>query len=463
MEERKKNIRIVMFPWLARGHISAFLELAKALAKRNFITYLFTTHANLAYFKQTLSREETRHVKLMDIILPYLPQLPRTLHTTAGLPPHLINTLKKIFLKGKPDFFTILDTLKPDLIIYDFLLPCIPLMASTLHFPAVLFLTSGAAANSYHYHLRDNNPSIEYPFPEIFFQDHEHKKNKKVFDSLENDGIDEKNGITRCFERSKGIILIKTFKELEGKYIDYLTFLFNKRFVPVGPLVRAFDQTDGGEYNDKIIEWLNEKEKCSTIFICFGSEFYLSKEEIQELALGLELSMVNFIWVIRFPVRDKTEILEVLPEGFYERNWTRGLIVKDWAPQGRILKHSSIAGFVSHCGWNSVMEAVSCGVPIIALPMQHEQPLNARLLVNEVRVGLEIQRNEEGNFSKDEVAKVVREMVLEKRGESVRKKVKELSEKMRENGENDIERVVDELVDLYKNSLRSTYYYRRRY
>ncbi|XP_055830793.1 UDP-glucosyltransferase 29-like [Solanum dulcamara] len=327
---------------------------------------------------------------------------------------------------------------------------------------AVLFLTPGAAANSYHYHVRDNNPSTEYPFPEIFFLDHEHRKNKKIFDSLENDGIDEKNGITRCFERSKEIILIKTFTELEGKYIDYLSFLFNKRFVTVGPLVRAFDQTEGGLFNDKIIEWLNEKEKCSIIFISFGSECYLSKEEIQEMALGLELSMVNFIWVIRFPVRDETEISEVLPQGFFDRNWNRGLIVKDWAPQGRILEHSSIGGFLTHCGWNSVMEALNCGVPIIALPMQHEQPLNARLLVNEVGVGLEIQRDEEGNIGKEEVAKIVREMVFEKSGETVRKKAKEFSEKMRENGENDMERVVDELVNLYKKSFRSTCYYGRR-
>ncbi|MCE0482391.1 hypothetical protein HAX54_041142 [Datura stramonium] len=452
METRKKNIRIVMFPWLAHDHIGSFLELAKALSKRNFTTYLFTTIVNLAFFRQRLSREESIRVKLMEIVFPNLPQLPSHFHTTNGLPPHLVNTLKKAFLMAKPDFFTILDTLKPDLIIYDFLHPSIPLMASTLNIPAVLFLTLGAASNSYHHHDRVDNPSFEYPFPEIFFRDHEHKKNKTIFDSLENDGINEKIGVTRCFERSKEIVLIKTFKELEGKYIDYISFLFNKTFVPVGPLVRAFDRTDGGEYNDLIIEWLNEKEKCSTIFISFGSECYLCKEEIEELALGLELSMVNFIWMIKFPMRDKTVISEVLPKGFFERIENKGIIIKDWASQRRILEHSSIGGFVSHCGWSSVIEALSYGVPIIAMPMQGDQPLNARLLVNEVGVGLEIHRDEEGNIGKEEVAKIVREVVLEKSGERVRKKAKEFSEKMRENGEEDIDGVVEELVELYKKT-----------
>ncbi|CAN4114369.1 unnamed protein product [Withania somnifera] len=447
MEARTENLRVVMFPWLAHGHISSFLELAKALAKRNFTTYLFTTHANLAFFKQTLSLEEFRRVKLMEIMLPYLPQLPSHFHTTNGLPPHLLNTLKKAFLKGKPDFYTILDNFRPDLIIYDFLLPCVPLMASTLNFPAVMFLTNGAASNSYHYHVRDNNPTTDYPFPEIFFRNHEHRKNKKVFDSLENDGIDEKNGIRRCFERSKEIILIHSFRELEGKYIDYLSYLFNKKFLAVGPLVRAFDQTDDGQrYVDKIIEWLNEKEKCSTIFVSFGSECYLSKEEIEELALGLELSMLNFIWVIRFPIGDTMDIPEVLTEGFVERTWDRGVILEDWAPQGRILEHSSIGGFVSHCGWNSVMEALKYGVPIIAMPMQNEHPLSTRLLVNEVGVGLEIQRDEEGNIHKEEVAKTVRQVMLDKSGENVRNKAKEFSEIMREN--DIINGVVEQLIDL---------------
>nr|XP_016454691.1 PREDICTED: beta-D-glucosyl crocetin beta-1,6-glucosyltransferase-like [Nicotiana tabacum] len=344
-----------------------------------------------------------------------------------------------------------------DLIIYDFLQPCIPTMAATLNIPAVLFLTPGAASNSYHYHGRNNNPISDYPFREIFFRDHEHRKNKEIFDSLENDGIDEKNGVTRCFERSHDIVLIKTFKELEGKYIDYLSVLFKKKFVPVGPLVREIDQEDG-EQHCEIIEWLNEKEKCSTIFVSFGSECFLSNEEIEEFALGLELSMVNFIWVVRFPMGEKKNILEVLPKGYFERVENRGIVIEGWAPQGRILEHSSIGGFVSHCGWSSVMESLNYGVPIIAMPMQHDQPLNARLVVNEVGVGMEIHRDEEGNLGKEEVARVVREVVLEKSGEILREKVNEFSEIMRENGENDIDEVVEELHKLYKKTLRHNYY-----
>ncbi|KAF3633379.1 putative cyanidin-3-O-glucoside 2-O-glucuronosyltransferase-like [Capsicum annuum] len=470
METGKRNIRIVMFPWLVHGHIISFLELAKALAKRNFITHLYSTHANLNFFKKTLSLEEIRCVKLEVIQLPYLPEIPSRFHTTNGLSPRLVNTLKKAFLKGEPDFYSILDDLKPDLIIYDFLLPCIPLMASTLNIPAVLFLTTSAASNSYHYRIRDTKPRIashfsnilrdhEYPFPEIFLRDHEHRRIKKMFKSLKNDGIDEKNGVTRCFERSKEIILIKTFTELEGKYIDYNSFLFNKNFLPVGPLVRPFDHNDAAMRYGKIIEWLNEKEKSSTIFVCFGSECYLSKEELKELALGMELSMVNFLWVIRFPMEDETEIPDVLSDNFLERIWCeRGVILESWAPQKKILEHPSIGGFVSHCGWGSVMEALSCGVPIIAMPMQHEQPLNTRLLVNDVGVGLEIQRDEEGNIRREGVAKTIREVVLEESGESVRNKAKELKERMRENGENDIDGVVDALVDLYKKTIRCGYY-----
>ncbi|KAK4359775.1 hypothetical protein RND71_022004 [Anisodus tanguticus] len=259
---------------------------------------------------------------------------------------------------ANPEYFTIVDTLKPDLIMYDFLHPCIPTMVATLLIPAVLFLTHGAASNSYHHHGRINNPSFEYPFPKIFFHDHEHRKNKKIFDSLENEGIDNKNGVTRCFKRSKEIILIKSWKQIS----------------------------------------------------------------------------------------------EVLPEGYFERIENRGIIIENWASHGRILEHSSIGGFVSHCGWGSVIEALNYGVPIIAMPMQHDQPRNGRLLVNEVGVGLEIHRDEEGKFDK-EVAKIVREVVLEKSGERLREKAKEFSEIMRENGENDIHGLVEELLKLCRETI----------
>ncbi|GFS43022.1 UDP-glucosyl transferase 72E1 [Actinidia rufa] len=163
-----------------------------------------------------------------------------------------------------------------------------------------------------------------------------------------------------------------------------------KKIAPVGPLVQ---DTNIGEHKDtQIMQWLGTKDKFSTVFVSFGSESFLSKEEMEEMAHGLELSKVNFIWVVRFPnVGEKIELEEALPKGFLDRLGNRGLVVEDWAPQAQILAHSSTGGFVSHCGWNSILESLKFGVPVIAMPMKYDQPMNARL-VEDVGVAAEVKR-----------------------------------------------------------------------
>ncbi|CAL5365397.1 unnamed protein product [Camellia sinensis] len=163
-------------------------------------------------------------------------------------------------------------------------------------------------------------------------------------------------------------MLYNTCRELEGKYIDYLPVIGEKKVVPVGPLVQGI--VDDENEHSEIIQWLDNKGEYSTLFVSFGSEYFVSKEEIEEIAHGLELSMVNFIWVVRFPNGEKVELEEALPKGFVDRLGERGLVVDGWAPQARILTHSSTGGFVSHCGWNSVLEGLKFGVPIVAIPMQ---------------------------------------------------------------------------------------------
>lgn len=145
------------------------------------------------------------------------------------------------------------------------------------------------------------------------------------------------------------MILIKTFREIEGKYFDYLSNMLKKKIVPVGPLVEDTEDNQGkSKDEDKhsnsslIMEWLNRKNPDSSIFVSFGSELSLSKQQIEELAHGIEQSNVNFVWAIRFQKEEKTRVEEAVPEGFLERirDRDRGIVVEGWAPQGKILEHS---------------------------------------------------------------------------------------------------------------------------
>ncbi|KAK4431110.1 UDP-glucosyltransferase 29 [Sesamum alatum] len=439
MDTRKGSIRILMFPWLAHGHISPFLELAKSLAKRNFVTYICSSPVNLNSISKNLSSKDSISVKFVELQIPATPELPPHYHTTNGLPPHLMSNLKRALDMARPAFSTLLQTLKPDLVLYDFLQPWAPEEAESQNIPAMVFLCAGAAAGSF-FMYDWLKPRSGYPFPAIYFREHELCR-------LVEFGSDT-NGAGRvlnCVKRSCDVVLIKTFRELEGQYIDFVSDLIGKRCVPVGPLVQEVGCDMENEGND-IIEWLDRKDRRSTVFASFGSEYFLSANEIKEIAHGLELSGLNFIWVLRFHRGDeKIKIEEKLPEGFLERVEGRGRVVEEWAPQRRILSHPSVGGFLSHCGWSSVMEGVYSAVPIIAVPMHLDQPLNARL-VAAVGFGEEVVRSREGNLDRGEVARVLKKVVVGKSGEGLRRRVEELSEKMREEGEKEIDSVAEELM-----------------
>ncbi|XP_023543159.1 cyanidin-3-O-glucoside 2-O-glucuronosyltransferase-like, partial [Cucurbita pepo subsp. pepo] len=449
---RHGKTSVLMLPWLAHGHVSPFFELAKSLRRRNFHIYFCSTTTILNSIQPNLTRDLSSDIELVELKLPTSSDLPPHRHTTAGLPPHLMFSLKRAFDSAATTFSIILRNLNPDLVIYDFLQPWAPTVAQSSYIPAVMFQPTGALmAAMVKYELEYPGSDLSSIFPEIRLTEYEIKQVKNLFRSSVNDARDEER-IKGCNERSCGMILVKSFREIEGKYIDFLSILLRKKVVPVGPLVQepGNDVVSGSRFE----KWLNKKQDSSCLLVSFGSEFYLSKEDMEEIAYGLELSHVDFIWVVRFPVAGggerKKNVEEELPKGFLERVRERGMVVEGWVPQAQILKHRTTGGFLSHCGWSSVMESIKFGVPIIAAPMQLDQPLNARL-VEWLDVGVVVERDN-GRLRRQEVARVVKEVMVEKMGERVRKKVKEFAEMLKKKGEEEMDMVVEELVKLCKRN-----------
>ncbi|PWA13701.1 UDP-glucuronosyl/UDP-glucosyltransferase [Artemisia annua] len=188
---------------------------------------------------------------------------------------------------------------------------------------------------------------------------------------------------------------------------------------------------------EKCIEWLDLHPEGSVLYISFGSQNTISETQMMELAKGLEESKKPFIWVIRPPIGFDLTCefrTEWLPLGFEDRIGKQGLIVHNWAPQLEILCHRSTGAFLTHCGWNSVMESLSQGVPLIGWPLAAEQGYNAKMLVEEMGVCLVLARGMHGMIEKEEVRSVI-EVVLDKsedgKGESMRKKATELGEMIR--------------------------------
>ncbi|KAK9141472.1 hypothetical protein Syun_010872 [Stephania yunnanensis] len=442
MDAKNHLLRVLMFPWLAHGHIFPYLELAKKLSKKQFYIYFCSTPINLSFINEHLDQNS---IELVELHLPTVPDLPPNYHTTKSLPPHLMSTLKTAFDMAELSFSHILRTLNPDLLVYDFIQPWAPTVASSLNITAIHFLTGSAVASDYMYQLCKSPENVVFPST-MHLEEHEDQRMLQQLESTTH-GLSNKDRFLEAIDQSNTLVLIKTFREIEDKYIDHLSFITGKEMVPVGPLVQ--EPTNDGKQSS-FIEWLDKKHKSSTVFVSFGSEYYMSREEIEETSHGLELSGVNFIWVIRFPEGENAKLVEVLPQGFMGRIGERGLVVEGWAPQVEILGHPSIGGFVSHCGWSSVMEGIKFGIPIVATPMHLDQPVNAKLVV-EVGVGMEVERESSGpkTFVRDELAKVIKEVVVDRKGGNpVQRRVREISEKIRKQGEEGFDDLVIRLLHL---------------
>ena len=237
--------------------------------------------------------------------------------------------------------------------------------------------------------------------------------------------------------RSAGII-VNTFEALEPRAVktilDGLCVLDGPTspIFCIGPLIAADDRSGGGGGGGggsgipECLTWLESQPKRSVLFLCFGSLGLFSEEQLKEIAVGLERSGQRFLWVVRSPpskdpsrrflAPPEPDLNSLLPDGFLDRTKERGLMVKSWAPQVAVLNHASVGGFVTHCGWNSVLEAVCAGVPMVAWPLYAEQRFNRVVLVEEMKLAFPMEESEEGFVTATEVEKRVRELMESEEG-----------------------------------------------
>ena len=211
-------------------------------------------------------------------------------------------------------------------------------------------------------------------------------------------------------------VAIRSCAELEGDSLSLLEKLYQKPVVPVGLLPVKVNDSERAENWDSLRQWHDEKIQNSVLYVAIGTEFTLSQDEMNELASGIEKSGLPFIWVVK--TKDDPIIT-----GFESRVSGRGLVWANWAPQKQILAHPSIGGFLTHCGWSSVIEALGLGRVLILFPgASSDLGLVARLLEDK-RVGLEVLRdNRDGSFTSDSVSELVRQFMVEEKDEQLTSK-----------------------------------------
>lgn len=260
-------------------------------------------------------------------------------------------------------------------------------------------------------------------------------------------------------------MICNTAEEVEVEGLRLLRQNTGLRVWAIGPLLPLDANSSQGRVGKKsgleaeeITEWLSSQQQSSVLYISFGSQNSISSSQMMSLAIGLESSGHPFIWVIRPPVEfdlNSDFKHEWLPNGFEARmkEKKQGLLVKRWAPQVEILSHKSVGAFLSHCGWNSVLESLSRGVPIIGWPLASEQFYNSKMVEEELGVGVELARGVVDEVRSEEVERVVRLVMGGERKEVMKEKAAKLKEMirdaMREEGEEKGSsiRAIDEFIE----------------
>ncbi|CAI9104057.1 OLC1v1002665C1 [Oldenlandia corymbosa var. corymbosa] len=229
-------------------------------------------------------------------------------------------------------------------------------------------------------------------------------------------------------EISKGtILLLNTFEELEHDSLNAVSGIYPPVYA-IGPVSLLLDQIEDEKLQSissslwkedtGVVDWLNTKEPNSVVYVNFGSITVMTANQLTEFAWGLANSKKPFLWIIRPDILGGDSA--VLPPEFMTEIEERSMIAS-WCPQQQVLRHPAIGGFLTHSGWNSTLESISGGVPVICWPFFGEQQTNCRYSCVEWGIGMEI----DNDVKRNEVEAQVRELMEGEKGQKMRKKAQE--------------------------------------
>lgn len=252
-------------------------------------------------------------------------------------------------------------------------------------------------------------------------------------------------------------VLVNTFYKLEEEVVDAM--LEASPMMTIGPTIPSFyldnrveNDTDYGLNLFHLdpsmsLKWLQNKPPRSVVYVSFGSMANLNNEQMEEIVWGLKNSNCYFIWVVRASEDAK------LPANLKEKISDKGIIV-NWSPQLQILADESVGCFFSHCGWNSTIEALSLGVPMVVMPQWTDQTTNAKFVQDVWKVGIRVNVDEKGMVGRAELEGCIREVMEGDKGKELKKNALKWREAAKEavseggTSDRDIDKFVSKIIDL---------------
>ncbi|XP_027099514.2 UDP-glycosyltransferase 74F2-like [Coffea arabica] len=428
MENREKDYKahVLAIPFQSPGHINPMLQLCKKFIRKGLKTTLAITKftSNVMYTKSDKVQ--------IDIISDGYDEGG---FFVADPVPISMARFKEVGSRSIIELMTKYESLGTpiDFIVYDSLLPFVLEFCKEVGLPGVAFLTQQCGVNyimHQFYHGKLSNPVSEFPIsiqglPPIESADLPYfGSNVPYHFALV---AAQFSNITQA-----DCVLVNTYYELEKEVVD--EFSKHCPVLTVGPTVPTFylDRrvVDDKEYgvlstqNDPstCLNWLSSKPTRSVIYASLSSVRSASfgEKQLQELALALKNSNYYFLWSV------KSFEAEKLPKNFKEETFDRGLLVQ-WTPQLEVLSSEAVGCILSHCGWNSTLEALSLGMPIVAMPQFADQQPNAKFIQDVWKVGIRVKHDKNGLATKEEIGRCIKEVMEGETGKGIKENATKFS------------------------------------
>ncbi|XP_059314000.1 scopoletin glucosyltransferase-like [Lycium ferocissimum] len=409
MDRKTDKLHIYFLPMMAPGHMIPLVDIARQFARHGVKVTVITTPLNASKFSKTIQRDRElgSDISIRTTEFPCkeagLPEGCENIASTTSTLMYL-NFIKGLSLFQKP-IEQFLEEDHPDCLIAAPQFSWAVDVAAKLGIPRLFFNGTGffplCALHSlmeHKPHLKVESETEEFIIPGL--PDTIKMSRQQIPDHLKDE---TESVITEMVKDIMGAemtsygAIVNSFYELEPNYVKQYREAEGRKAWHVGPVSlcdkdnedKAQRGRDTSLCEQQCLDWLNTKEPKSVIYICFGSMAVFSSAQLLEIAMALEASDQKFIWAVtQTTINDEQN--EWMPEGFEEKLKGRGLMIKGWAPQVLILDHEAIGGFVTHCGWNSLLEGVTAGVPMVTWPLSAEQFFNEKLPAQILKIGVPV-------------------------------------------------------------------------
>lgn len=440
------EVAVVVVPVLTQGHLNQLLHLSRIISSYHIPVHFAGTPTHNRQVKLRAHGWDPRacsYLHFHDLVIPSFDVLPPAPDAPSKFPSQLSSLFSSLIHLREPIYALVRELVKTSkrvVVVVDyFMLGVIQDFSSIPNVESYCFHSVSAFSMYYVDRTIAGKPVLAHgqPLKDLPPED-------CVFPDYMWDYFREAYYNSRRCNRG---ILHNTSRVVEGQFLNILAeekLTDTDNHWAIGPFNLLSAPAEGRKTCSKYLDWLDKQHPKSVIFISFGTITSLPDEQIKEIALGLERSGQSFVWVLREADRADIFVGESrrfeLPEGFEERNEGRGIIIREWAPQLEILGHPATGGFMSHCGWNSCIESISMGVPIAAWPMHSEQPLNALLIAQVLKIGVMVVKEwelEPKIVRSETIEEAVKILMASPEGAEMRQRVTELSTKIKQSVQED--------------------------